>query len=317
MNMKQSSIFKSAIFGCLLTIIAGGFPSCQTDGEYAGWTERTTPLRAEFIYVADTAARFAVEYDGMELADTLPYRTMWGQNEILVLQGRGLAFLSENRMKGLLRVYRLENGERILDMEEDINISPVVVTGGNAGSRGYLGVYSAVNLAQLVAGAPVQTVQTPELPADSTAIALQFFYADDRQPDEVRISFLTVDQYSVLMKSYKLENVADSMKADAGEIALHRGELSETLTFDLNHFGEANKGLAAKFYYRVSDRDGNILQDYKAASAATNSIEIKPEATQRNKIPVPVYKSALMQWEYRSEAMPFASPKVLINGEKW
>ena len=283
--------------------------SCQTDGEYADWTGRVTPLRAEFKYIADPEARFAVEYDGMELADMLPYDNgMWG----LAYVSKSSVYVNESRMSGLLRVYRLGEGEPTLDMEERIDVLPVIVAGGGYGA----GVYSAVNLVQLAAGSPVQVMHTPEQPADSSAIALQFFYGDARQPDAVTISLLAVDQYSLMMKSYKLDNVPDTMKATVGEIALRRGELSETVTLNLNQFGDANKGLEAKFYYRVSDPDGAVLQDYKAASTATNAAEIKAEVLTQKRTR-PVYKSAVMQWEYKSEAVVFASPKVLMTGEKW
>jgi hypothetical protein len=106
------------------------------------------------------------------------------------------------------------------------------------------------------------------------------------------------------------------MKAAVGEIALRRGELSETVTLNLNQFGEANRGLEARFYYRVSDPEGAVLQDYRAASAAANSAEIKAEVL-ASKRTHPIYQSAIMQWEYKSAAVPFASPKVLMNGEKW
>lgn len=296
--MKQT-----LIFSCLLIAVAAGLTSCQTDGEHADWTGRVTPLRAEFKYLADPEARFAVEYEGVELADTLPY-----DNRGLQYLSRTSVYVKESQMSGMLRVYRLGNGGRTLDTEENINISPVVVVRADN--------YSTVNLLQLAVGSPVQVMHSPETPADSSAIALQFFYGDDRQPDEVKISLLAVDQYSLMTKSYKLDNVPDTMKAAVGEIALHRGELSETVTLNLNQFGEANRGLEAKFYYRVSDPEGAVLQDYRAASSAATSAEIKVEVPSQKRTR-PVYRSAVMQWEYRSAAVPFASPKVLMNGEKW
>lgn len=304
---------KLSIISCLLITVAAGFTSCQTDGEHADWTGRVTPLRAEFKYLADPEARFAVEYEGMELADTLPYSTeMWGLQYV----SKSSVYVKESLTSGMLRVYRLGDGGRILDMEESVNISPVVVGSSQSGAN----VYSTVNLVHFAAGSPVEVMHTPETPADSSAIALQLFYGDARQPDEVKISLLAVDQYSLMTskpKTYTLANVPDTMKVELGEIALRRGELSETVTLDLHLFGEANRGLAAKFYYRVYGIDGTLLQDYMAASTAANSAEIKPELMSKNKIPRPVYQSAVMQWEYKSAAVPFASPKVLMNGEKW
>lgn len=300
--MKQT-----LIFSCLLITVAAGLTSCQTDGEYAEWTGRVTPLRAEFKYLADPEARFAVEYEGMELADMLPY-----DNRGLQYVSRTSVYVKESQMSGMLRVYRLGDGERTLDMEESVNISPAVVGSSQFGAN----VYSTVNLVQLTAGSPVQVMHSPETPADSSAIALQIFYGDARQPDEVKISLLAVDQYSLMTKSYKLDNVPDTMKAAVGEIALHRGELSETVILNLNQFGEANRGLEAKFYYRVSDPEGAVLQDYRAASSAATSAEIKVEVPSQKRTR-PVYRSAVMQWEYKSAAVPFASPKVLMNGEKW
>jgi hypothetical protein len=307
--LKSFSIItqRSALANCQLLIIL--LASCQTDGEYAEWATRTTPVRAEFKYLAEAEARFAVEYDGKVVADTLPY-----SKPGRIANVSDVIYLNENRMNGLLRVYRLGNGERILETEEEIVISPVIVGPGGSNNN----PYSAINLVQLAAGSPVQVMHSPETPADSSAIALQFFYGDGRQPEKVRISLLAVDQYSLITKQYKLANVPDTMKVETGEIALRRGELSETVTLDLNLFGEdLNKGLAAKFYYRVSDPDGHLLQDYKPASSAANAAEIKPESVTKNKIPRPVYQSAVMQWGYKSAAEPFASPTVLLNGEKW
>jgi hypothetical protein len=295
--MKQLSI---------LIVMAGILAACQTDGEYAGWTGRTTPVKAEIKYLADPDARFAIEYEGMELADTLPYVWSFG---ILMYESRQTVYVDENHMKGLLRVYRLENGERIPDMEKQVSVVPVV--------QGRLETYSFITLVQLAAGGPLQVLSVPETQADSSSIALQFFYSDERQPEEVSVSLLAVDQYSLIMKSYKLDNVPDTMKVEVGEIALHRGELSETTVLNLNHFGEASKGLAAKFYYRVYDAAGNLLQDYKAASSAAKTAEIKPESIKRNSIYCPVYKSAVMQWEFQAEDTPFASPKTIMTGEKW
>jgi hypothetical protein len=302
-NSFTRRLVNSSLLLVFLTGIAGNFFSCQTDGEYADWTGSGTPVRAEFKYLADPEARFAVEYAGMEIADTIPYNGQY--------LGRQIVNLSESQMSGLLRIYRLENGERILETEEQIRIAPLVITG----DARY--VYAAITLVQLAAGSPVQALSIPETPADSSAIALQFFYADERQPGEVRVSLLAVDQYSLIVKSYKLDNVPDTMKAEAGEIVLRRGEVSETVVLNLNHFGEANKGLAAKFYYRVYDADGNLLQDYKAASSVAKAAEIKFEAVTKNKIPYPVYKSTVMQWEFQAEDTPFASPKTILNGDKW
>jgi hypothetical protein len=60
--------------------------------------------------------------------------------------------------------------------------------------------------------------------------------------------------------------------------------------------------LAARFFFRVSDPADNLLQDYKAASALANSAKIKPASAVKNKIPYPTYKSAIMQWTYKSGA---------------
>jgi hypothetical protein len=108
------------------------------------------------------------------------------------------------------------------------------------------------------------------------------------------------------------------MKAEVGEITLCRGELSERVVLNFYRFKHPNPSydLAAKFYYKISNPTaGNILQDYKAASSATNAAEIKPESA--NKIPYATYKSAIMQFTYKDASMKFASPTVLLNGEKW
>jgi hypothetical protein len=291
----------------ILIVMAGILAACQTDGEYAELMNRITPIRAEFKYIADPEARFAVEYAGVELG----VFTLSGS------QSRNTVYVNENRMNNLLRVYRLENDERKLDMEEQVGVLPVVVGGsGNYGDN----VYSAISLVQLSAGSPVQVLPTPETPADSSSIALQFFYSDALQPEEVKITILAVDQYSLITtkpKTYVLDSVPDTMKAEVEEINLRRGEISETMVLNLYQFKNPTAQLAARFFYRVSDSAGNVLQDYKVGSTSTNSAEIKPASALKNKIPYPTYKSAIMRWTYKSATEPFASPVVLQDGEKW
>ncbi|MDR0680556.1 MAG: hypothetical protein LBG15_01715 [Dysgonamonadaceae bacterium] len=194
--MKQLSI---------LITMAVCFAACQTDGEYADdLVGRITPVQVEIKYLADPEARFAVEYADIELSDVLPRYHISG------LQYRSLrtAYIKENSMSNLLRVYRMENGERTMDLEEQVEVLPVVVQGdGN--------VSSMINLVQLAAGNHVQILSVPEAPADSSAIALQFFYGDGRQPEAVKITVLAVDQYSLITakpKAYVIENVPAEIK---------------------------------------------------------------------------------------------------------
>lgn len=298
--MKQISI---------LITVAVCFVACQIDGEYASdLVGRVTPVKVELKYIADPDARFVAEYANMEL-DTLPYYFSLG----FVYTSRAV-YLKENSLSNLLRVYRLKNGERTLDLEEQVEVSPVIVAGDVGGA------YSMINLVQLTADGHVQVLNTPEAPADSSAIAVQFFYGDLRQPEAVKITVLAVDQYSLITakpKAYVIENVPAEMKAEVGEITLRRGELSNPVVLNLNRFGEAAKGLAAKFYYRVYDSAGNLLQDYKVASSTANSVEIVPESAKRNGIYCPVYQSSVMQWEFKTEDTPFPSPKTLMSGDRW
>ncbi|MDR0768403.1 MAG: hypothetical protein LBE71_00615 [Dysgonamonadaceae bacterium] len=279
------------------------FTACQTDGEYTPSMDRVTPVKAEFKYIADPDARFAVEYAGVELSDTLPYIFNNGLGTVR-FDSKKTAYVSENSMSNLLRVYRLENDERIVDMEAQVDVSAV--------STGF-----TIPSAQLAADSPVQILSVPEAATDSSSTAVQFFYGDPSQPEEVDITILAVDQYSLLMKSYNLNNVHDTMKAEVGEINLQRGELSERVVLNFYQFKNPSGQAAAKFYYRVYDGEGTLLQDYKAASSATNAAEIKPESAVRNKIPYATYKSAIMQFTYKDTSMQFASPTELLKGEKW
>jgi hypothetical protein len=280
------------------------FTACQTDGEYTTSMDHVTPVKAEFKYIADPDARFAVEYAGVEVDSSLPFTNEVGMR----YESKETAYINESSMSNLLRVYRLgSNGERIPDMEEQVEVLPV--------SNGFV-----IPLAQLAAGSPVQILSVPEAATDSNSIALQFFYGDVNQPEEVKITILAVDQYSLLVKSYNLNNVHDTMKAEVGEITLRRGELSERVVLNFYRFKHPNPSydLASKFYYKISNpTDGNILQDYKAASLAANAAEIKPESAVRNKIPYAIYKSAIMRFTYKDTSMKFASPTELLKGEKW
>jgi hypothetical protein len=186
-----------------------------------------------------------------------------------------------------------------------------------------MGLYNFINLLQLSADAPVQVWQLPETPADSAAIAVQLFYGDARQADEVKITILAVDQYALLMKSNKLANVPDTMKTEVAELELNRVQLSREALLNINLYGRlgadgkpVSKGLAARFFYRVTGSDGTLIQDYNVANA---EIKITSAQKDRNsyKVPFPTYKSAVMQWIYKSETIPFGSPTVTIQGDKW
>jgi hypothetical protein len=280
------------------------FTACQTDGEYTPSMDRVTPVKAEFKYIADPDARFAVEYAGVELSDTLPYIFNDGLGTVR-FDSKKTAYVSENSMSNLLRVYQLEsNGERTLKLEEQVEVLPV--------SNGFV-----IPLVQLAADSPVQILNAPPA-TDSSSIAVQFFYGDANQPEEVKLTILAVDFLSLAQKSYNLNNVPDTMKVEVGEINLQRCELSERVVLNFYQFKNPSGQTAAKFYYKISNpTDGNILQDYKAASSAANAAEIKPESAVRNKIPYATYKSAIMRFTYKDTSMKFASPTELLKGEKW
>ncbi len=130
---------------------------------------------------------------------------------------------------------------------------------------------------------------------------------------------MAVDQYSLLIKGNRLDNVPDSMKTVVKEFTLTPGKLSDGIPLNVDYYAGINRGLPARFFYRISDAsNGTVIQDYKAGNSASSTAEIKLSTVKRNNIPYPVYKSSLMQWEYQPEEMiPFASPAVLINGNKW
>ena len=309
MKQIESKIVYRIVIFCLGVIILM-FSSCQTDEEYVEWNDRMTPVRPAFVYMADNTARYAVEYAGIQLADSLPY---WSSRTSSLTFTADRSYLRPSQLNSLLRVYRLEKGERILELEEELSISPLVVPKADT--------YAAIGLIQLSAGAPVQVLTMNDNPADSTVASILFFYADGQQAlgaDSVRISIMAVDQYSLLIKGNRLDNVPDSMKTVVEEFTLAPGKLSDNIRLNVDYYTGINKGLPARFFYRISDAsNGTVIQDYKAGNSASSTAEIKLSTVKRNNIPYPVYKSSLMQWEYQSEEIPFASPAVLIDGDKW
>jgi hypothetical protein len=117
---------------------------------------------------------------------------------------------------------------------------------------------ATISLLQLSADSPVQVV-AGTVPADSTAIALQFFYADERQgpeADRVKITILAADQYALLMTNprYSLDKLDESLKTVVGELELSRGELSGPVELDVNLYEDVNKGLPARFFYKIRCR---------------------------------------------------------------
>jgi hypothetical protein len=301
------------LWGSLVGLLL--FSSCSTDGEYAYWEERTVPVMAFFQYMADNSVRYEVEYNNTVLADSLPYYS--------TVSGIGMVYssvsnyLRESWLNDTLRVYRLQNGGRSLELEQQLTLSPVVIRGSGQNT------YSAINLLQFSADAPVQVFQTPETPADSSIIALQFFYANNAQPEQVKMTILAVDQYALLVKSNKLANVADSMKTVVAEFDLAKAVLSGAIELNLNLYGRLgangkpiSNGMAARFFYKVTDAGGTLIQNYDATNA-----EIKVTSTTKIKngvsIPRPTYKSGVMQWGYKSATVPFATPTAIINGDKW
>jgi hypothetical protein len=202
-------------------------------------------------------------------------------------------------------------------MNEQVDISPIVIS-RSAGNGGDGEAYYTIPLTQLTAGSPVQILNLPPAPpaTDSSCIALQFFYGDPAQPEAVDITILAVDKYSLAAKSGNINNVHDTMKAVVSERTLHKGELSEMAVLNLYQFKHsvATRVDAARFFYRITKLNGDILQDYPA-KADSNSPEIKPEPSKTIKTR-PVYKSAIMQFKYGSNR-PFNSPEPLLYGEKW
>jgi hypothetical protein len=284
------------------------FSSCQTDEEYVEWNEHITPVCPAFVYMADNTARYAVEYAGIQLADSLPY---WSPRTSRLTFTADRSYLRPSQLNSRLRVYRLEEEGRVLELEEELSVSPIVVPRSDT--------YTTIGLIQLSAG--VQVLEMNSSGADSTVTSLLFFYADDRQApgaDSIRITVLAVDQYTLLIKGNRLDNVPDTMKTVTEEFTLAPGKLSDDIQLNADYYSGINRGLPARFFYRISDAsNGTVIQDYKVGSSASSTAEIKLSAVKRDNIPYPVYKSSLMQWKYQSEEIPFASPEVLINGDKW
>jgi hypothetical protein len=297
--MKQMKQTKQLL---ILTGLTVCLFACQTDGEDAGFlVDRVTPVKAEFKYLADPEARFAVEYAGVEVDNSLPFTNEIG---MIRYESKKTAYIKENSMSNLLQVYRFENDERIIDMEAQVDV-PAVSTG------------FTIPLVQLAAGSPVQVLNMPEAATDSNSIAVQFFYADPSQPEEVKLTILAVNRPSLDDAFNRLNNVPANAKDTMETITLRRSELNEPVILNPNLFKDSNSGLAARFFYKVSDLDGGILQNYPN-DVGNNPPEIKIITRQTiNFTSYSEYKSAIMRFGYKSAAEVFASPVTLLNGEKW
>jgi hypothetical protein len=293
--MKQMKQTKQLL---ILTGLAVCLAACQTDGEDAGFIGRVTPVGAEFKFIADPTAEFVVEYAGVEIDNN-----------------KKVAYIKENNMSNLLQVYRVENDKRTLELKEQVEVSPVIIK-NNADID--INKRFTIQLAQLAAGSPVQLLNAPPAPpsTDSSSIAVQFFYGDVNQPEEVKITILAIDQYSRALLISEGVSVPANMKDTITEINLQRGKLSEPVVLDLYRFKNNVYQMAAQFFYEVSDPVGNtILQDYSDITN-NNPVEIKISSKRKNSIPYSDYKSAIMQFEHKDNIL-FASPVTVLNGEKW
>ncbi|MFT3739448.1 MAG: hypothetical protein QM786_11880 [Breznakibacter sp.] len=286
---KWSSFF---LFGGILFT-----PSCETNGDYET-TDSFSTISTQLAYVADNSASYYIKF-GQTAFDTLSGTRMTS----------GKKYVALNEMTDHLRAWLLNNdGTPTLQLDTMLTVKPT----------------SVVNLIQVAPGGTLQLIDTQLTPADSASTAVRFFYADELQApgsEELLITVLAVDQYALMTTkpSYSIDNVAESLKTVVAELELSRGTLSVAVELNVNLYGNMNKGLSARFFYRIADAEtGVVIQDYRAGStSSTSTAEIKIESARKNNVPYPTYKSYVMQWTYKSEAIPFASPTVLMRGERW
>ena len=283
--------------GILAYFLIGTLVSCQTEAPYDGEDSYST-LSAKIAYMADNDVRYHIMFGDTDF-DTLSVHKM---------QSTGRHYRAVDEMTEKLKVWSVaDDGSELLLIDSLLVLKPL----------------STINLIQVASGAVPELIDPELTPTDSTSTAVRFFYADALQTsgaDKVKVTILAVDQYALILKSYKIANVHDTLKTVVGEPELSLGELSDPIELNVNLYGKGgiNKGLSARFFYRITDAaTGMLIQDYVATSSITTSAEIKVESARKNNMPYAVYKSYVMQWKYKSVALPFNSPEVLMRGEKW
>lgn len=268
--------------------------SCDTEGT-PEVTQSLTTISAKMEYMINEDARYRVEFGNIVLADSLPRLLDAGQGLTSPLSLP--AYINTQELTRELKVWRLgANGEQTLELNTQ-------VTGKENG---------IISLLQLSEDMPVSYFQPVYPPNDKISQTMaQFVFSETEQPQEVNVSILAVDYYSLLMASNNINNVSSSRKEVVAEFNLSKGIVSIPVTLDLNIFEGVNNNLPAQFFYRITDvQTGTILQDYNVNNKITvqtqSGLQLNPE-----------YKFTLFQWEYQSLAIPFKKPIALINGEEW
>lgn len=302
MNKKTISI-KS--WGTLLLIFVL-LTSCDTQGDYLS-TDTYTTISARLSYAVDSVS-YQINF-GNRTLDTLP------SFPILSWEAK-VGYYAQNELTDTLKVWKLTSGNPAeLQLDTVVSIAP----------RG------TFNFMQVASGVPLQLVKDAATLTDNSHCQLQFFYADPLQPQQVTIDMLAVDQYSLLLKGGKLASLPDTAKSVIATFTLSRNQLSEPVIFNIQQFARFNKGLSAKFFYRITDTaTGTLLQDYNTknynAAASSKVAEIYIPLTKRNAKDYPMYKSFIMKWDYKSTALSFGTPPINLNeldnyllakGDKW
>jgi len=296
---------RGRVWGALLfIIILLLLTSCETQGDYLS-TDTYTTISARLSYAVDSAD-YRVDFGNRKLA-TLSSGSTLGSN---------LEYYAQDELTDSLKVWKIRDGEPAeLLLDTVVSIAP-------------LGTF---NFMQVAAGVPLQLVKDAAELTDSSQCQLQFFYTDPLQPERVTIDMLAVDQYAILLKGGKLASLPDTAKTVIASITLSRNKLSEPVIFNIQQFTRFNKGLSAKFFYRITNATtGTLLQDYNtknySSAASAKVAEIYIPLTKRNGKEYPAYKSFIMKWVYKSAELSFGTPPInladldeylLAKGDKW
>lgn len=287
MNIKNRIFLICALAACLVY-------SCDTDGT-PEVTQTLTTVAAKIEYMDNADARYRIEFGNTVLADTLP-RLINAEQGLTSPQSLP-AYINNQELTRDLKVWKLEeNGEQTLQLNTQVSATENGI----------------ISLLQLSDDMPLSYFQPVYPPNDKiTQTMAQFVYSETEQPQNVSISILVVDYYSLLMASNNINNVPASRKEVIAEFDLSKGTVSLPVTLDLDFFDGVNNNLPAQFFYRVMNIEtGAVLQEYNV----NNKITVQTQSgLQLN----PVYKFTLFQWEYQSPAVPFKKPVALINGEGW
>lgn len=286
MNLK-----KITFLICLT--VAGLLFSCDTDGT-PEITQTLTTVSVKLDYMENPDVRYRVQFGDVVIADTLP--RVINEEQGLTSPQSLPAYINIKQLTQSLKVWKLGNGEQTLVLDTEVTASENGV----------------ISLLQLTDDGGISYFQPVFPPKDKTTQTIaQVVYSEDEQPDEVSVSILAVDYYSLLVASNNINNVSFSRKKIIAEFNLSKSVVSPPITLDLDMFAGVNNNLPAQFFYRISNiQTGAIIQDYNV----NNKINVQTiSGLQLN----PLYKFTLFQWEYQSATMPFKKPVALINSGEW